>query len=177
MDGSITGTPYMMRWDLGWAQTAWTSSGETCSSNYPQLSTEGRIAVAAVTGGSYSGGHGGCGVAVTDVLGNFRANYIRLTNVSPGANCHAGSVDFPAAYFQLGQGYTAFNFGSNHYVGHRAAGGTTEVSGYLGSPHTVMAYQHSVTERSDYRFHLGVKTYGPCTNIVASLKLWFVWAA
>lgn len=179
MDGSETGTAYMMRWDTGWASSAWTSSGETCHSGYPSISTDGKIAVSASIGGGYSSSHGGCGVAVTNPLGHIRAKYIHLSDVVPGANCHAGSVDFPAALFALGHNYTAFDLGSSHYIGNYPRGGSSTVTGNLGTPHsaTPIAHSHTVPDRSDYRFHLGTRSFSNCNGIEASLKLWFGWDA
>jgi len=182
MDGSITGIKYMMRWDTSWASTAYFQSGETCASSFPVMQTGGYVGVSAGKGGSYSSAHGGCGTAMTNPLGNFRATAIKITDVRIPGKCNDGSVDFPAGHFEVGSveqtgGMSAYRQGNHHYVGNYAYCGSGACSNLAVNAYWVGtgATSWSVADKSDYQFALGTKSYGRCTGLEVGLKMWFVW--
>ena len=130
--------------------------------------------------------HGGCGVAVTDPLGQFRASSLQITGVQVAGNCHSGNVDFPAGRLQLGSkqltgGMVAYPAGRDHYVGGMAvcAGGSgcsnLAVDERWVGTSSVPTTSWAVADRSDYQFALGVRSYGTCTGREVGLTLWFGW--
>jgi len=173
LDGSEAGAAGYYRLDSTWASIY---SGAACISGGGTLSSTGRLLVNTDNGGGGSSAHGGCGVSVYTP---FRADTIRMRDVSLTGLSNCGGVDFPDMSFELivaaGSSHTG-SFTDYNYPGWDWEGtiSSKELDLTQGFGNIYNDASYTVTDQ-DYFLHCGVASYGSCTNRPCEVQVWFKW--